>query len=199
MVGRDRDRVTSWDVKMARGGVTWGGVLTGVVVAFGAMFLLSAIVGGILVATGVDASDITKDNTVEIGIGAAVVVILAQLLSYLWGGYTAGRMGRGAGALNGLLVPIVAIIVAIIVGAIAKALGADEANLAIPFSTNRLPVENDFLVDYGAGIGIGALAAMLVGGVVGGMLGQRWHTKLERRTLEDATTTRTTDEETAKD
>ncbi len=36
----------------ARGGIAFGPILTGVVVAFGCMFLLSAIVGGTLAALG---------------------------------------------------------------------------------------------------------------------------------------------------
>lgn len=163
----------------ARGGVSAGAILTGVVVAFGAMFLLSALVGGILFAADVDARDL-GDSTVEAGIGAGAVIVVAQFLSYLWGGYTAGRMGRGAGALNGLLVPLVALVIAVIVGAIATALGA-AANLNLPFTTNRLPLDEDLLVDYGAGIGIGILIAMFAGGLVGGLAGARWHTKLERR------------------
>jgi hypothetical protein len=35
--------------------------------------------------------------------------------------------------------------------------------------------------DVGTLAGIGSLAAMLVGALLGGMLGERWHTKLTRR------------------
>jgi hypothetical protein len=164
----------------ARGGVSIGPILTGVVVAFGAMFLLSAIVGGVLAALGVADENVTRGDAVDAGIGGGVAFVVAMLLAYLWGGYTAGRMARGAGVLNGLLVPIVAIVVALIVGAIAATLGAN-ANLNLPFSTARLPTENQSLVDWGVGLSIAALVAMFVGGIVGGMLGARWHTKLERR------------------
>lgn len=170
----------------ARGGVSGGAVLTGVVVAFGAMFLLSALVGGVLTAMGLTAEDVTTSEAIQAGLGAGIVLVIAQFLAYLWGGYTAGRMGRGAGVANGLLVPFVAILVAILVGAVVASLGA-TANLNLPWATNRLPLENDFVVDWGLAISIAALAAMFIGGALGGGLGARWHTKLERRTLDEDT------------
>ena len=184
----------------ARGGVSGGAVLTGVVVAFGAMFLLSAIVGGVITAMGLTADDVTAGEVIDAGLGAGIVLVAAQFLAYLWGGYTAGRMGRGAGALNGGLVPLVAIAIAVAVGAVVASLGA-TANLNLPWSTSRLPLENDFMVDWGLTISIGALIAMFLGGIVGGSLGARWHTKLERRTLEEAvpTSTRPTTPSTTED
>ena len=172
----------------ARGGISGGAILTGVVVAFGAMFLLSALVGGILTAIGIGADDVGANEAIQAGIGAGIVLVIAQFLAYLWGGYTAGRMARGAGLVNGILVPIVAILVAIVVGAVVASLGA-TANLNLPFSTNRLPLENDFVVDWGLAISLAALGAMLLGGALGGALGARWHTKLERRTLDEAPVT----------
>ena len=169
---------------VARGGVSGGAILTGVVVAFGAMFLLSALVGGVLTAIGVNQTEITSGEAIDAGIGAGMALVVAQFLSYLWGGYAAGRMGRGAGFANGFLVPVVAILVAVLVGAVAAGLGA-TANLNLPFTTNRLPLENDYLVNWGIGIGIASVVAMFLGGIFGGSLGSRWHTKLEREAYED--------------
>lgn len=168
----------------ARGGVSGGAVLTGVVVAFGAMFLLSALVGGILTAIGVSEASVSQGQAVQAGIGAGIALVVAQFLSYMWGGYTAGRMSRGAGIANGLLVPLVAILMAVAVGAVVASLGA-TANLNLPWSTNRLPMENDLVVRWGLGISLAALAAMFIGGALGGSLGARWHSKLERHALDD--------------
>ncbi|MFP5351173.1 MAG: hypothetical protein ACLGIB_01230, partial [Actinomycetota bacterium] len=126
------------------------------------------------------------------GIGAGIALVVAQFLSYLWGGYTAGRMARGAGTANGLLVPLVAILAAILVGGIAAALGA-STNLNLPFTTNQLPTENGTLVDWGVGIGIASLIAMFFGGGLGGAMGSRWHTKLEDRTFDEAAAHREVD------
>ena len=174
---------TARTATVARGGISWWSILTGVLVAFGVMFLLSAIAGAIIVNTGLE-NDIADGNAVEVGIGAGIAFVVTQLVAYLWGGYTAGRMARGSGFANGLLVPIVALAIAALVAGIAYALG-ETASMGLPFAENRLPVNNDALIDFGAGVGIATLAAMLIGGLIGGILGARWHTKLERHALED--------------
>jgi len=159
--------------------VAFGPILTGVVVAFGAMFILSALIGGVLAALGIAETDITRGEAIDAGIGAGIAFVVAQFLSYLWGGYTAGRMARGAGVVNGILVPVLALILGGLTAAAVASLGA-EANVNLPFTQNRLPLENDYLVDWGVGIGIAALIAMFVGAAIGGGMGARWHTKLER-------------------
>jgi hypothetical protein len=166
----------------ARGGVSFPAVLTGVVVSIGTFFLLSALVGGILAVSGIEADELT--GGADAGIGAGIALIVAFFLAYMWGGYTAGRMGRGAGLVNGLLVPFVALVVGAIVGGIVWALGT-TAELNLPFSSNRLPLEDDYVVDWTIGLGAATLIAMFLGGVVGGMLGARWHTKLERRVVSE--------------
>ena len=189
MFGRDQTttgpRVVAYD---ARGGVSPGAILTGVLVAFGATFILSAIVGGVLVALGI--SD-TPSTVVTLGVGTGIALIIAMFLSYLWGGYAAGRMARGAGLANGLLVPLAAIVVALIVGGIVTALGA-TANLNLPSLSHfnpGLPVTSNELkgkaLDASLWMGLGALIAMFLGGAIGGLMGARWHTKLERHTLEE--------------
>jgi hypothetical protein len=183
-VGPGAAAVVTREPVEARGGVSGGAILTGVVVAFGAMLILTALIGAVLTALGVSETAISRGEAIDAGIGAGMALVLAQFLSYLWGGYTAGRMGRGAGIGNGLLVPVVAILVAVLVGAVASAVGA-TANLNLPFTTNRLPLENDYLVNWGIGIGIASIVAMFLGGILGGALGARWHTKLERRVYEE--------------
>lgn len=185
MFSRTRSADATTPVVRARGGISGGAVVTGVVVAFGAMFLMSALVGGVLAATGTAPEDIADSTgTIEAGLGAGIVLIVAQFLAYLWGGYAAGRMARGAGAVNGLLVPLFAIVIAIAVGAVVASLGA-TANLNLPYSTARLPIEENYLVDWGLPVALGALVAMFVGGALGGGLGAAWHTRLESDRIEE--------------
>jgi len=190
MFGNKKDDVRARAVNeermpLARGGVSFVAILTGVVVAFGALTLLLALAGGILAATDTidEVSNVSGEDAVTAGAVTGVVLVIAWLFAYMWGGYTAGRMGRGAGFLNGLLVPIVAFLLLLAVGAVASALGA-EAELNNPLDNVRLPIENSNLVDIGTGIGIAVLVAMFLGSIIGGMLGARWHTKLERRVAE---------------
>lgn len=167
-------------VATARGGISLGGILTGVVVTFGALLLLTALVGGIFTTSDFNPTEL--GSTQEVGVGIGVGLVAAWFLSSMWGGYTAGRMGRGAGIVNGILVPLVVLIIGAIVAAIVGALGS-SANLNLPFTPAQLPTQDSALYDLSAGFGIAILAAMAVGGAVGGGLGSRWHTKLERRVI----------------
>jgi hypothetical protein len=183
MTDRDRDGFDDRRdvvVDRARGGFALGGILTGVAVALGAMMVLTAIVGAI--AAGLDLIEQAAENatTVEVGIGIGVALVVIQFLAYLWGGYTAGRMARGAGALNGVLVPVVALVVATIVAGVVAVVGAN-AELIVPYGETRLPAVDDTLIDLGIGVGVGSLIAMLLGGLLGGMMGSRWHDRLEAR------------------
>lgn len=169
----------------ARGGVSAGAILTGAVVVFGALFLLSAIIGGVLAAADIDAGEVSGDVR-EASIGLGIALIVAIFLAALWGGYTAGRMGRGAGAVNGFLVAVLVILVVAAIWAIANALDA-TANLNLPFSTGRLPFsEDDQAVEFAAWVGIASLIALVVAAILGGGMGSRWHTKLERGARERA-------------
>lgn len=177
-----RDRQIQEHADSARGGVSIGAILTGVLVSFGALLIISALVGGVLVATGLEPDDIAGGEEVEVGIGIGIGVLVGQFLAYLWGGYTAGRMARGAGAANGILVPVVALIIVGIVGAIAAALGA-TAELGPPFGATRLPIEGDYVVEWSLAVAAGIFLAMLLGGLLGGLAGARWHTRLEEEAM----------------
>jgi len=188
MFGRDRnDDFTARDTVVrekpiaARGGVSLTTIVTGALVAIGAFFLLSTIVGAVLSQTGVTAEELAEGNAVDTGIAGGIALLVAWFLSFAWGGYTAGRMGRGSGFLNGLLVPFGVIVLAAIVGAIAWVFNTSEG-WNLPSPTQRLQVDGEFTsVDYGIGLALVTLGVMLLGSIVGGILGARWHTKLERR------------------
>jgi hypothetical protein len=172
------------DVVGARGGVSATAVLTGVVVALGTMGLLTALVAGLIVATGYEVPIAGTPEAIDVGIYGSIALVLAQLLAYFFGGYTAGRMARGAGVANGVLVPVFAIVLALAVGAVATALGA-TATFGIPFETSRLPLEQSTLVNWGIGVGIASLIAMFIGGALGGAAGTAWHTRLEEQAIEE--------------
>lgn len=159
-----------------RGGVSLGSILTGTAVAVGTISLLTILIAGIAVAVGL--TDEIDPTATQLGWGAGIVLILSQFLAYFWGGYTAGRMARGAGMLNGFLVPVMALLIVGLGVALVAAFGG-EPRFAAPFTDLRVPVEDDVILTYGIGIGIGILLMMFLGGILGGHLGARWHDKLE--------------------
>ncbi len=174
----------SSDVDRARGGFSFWSVLSGMFVAFGAFIILSAIIGGIMTALGLSEGSISTSEATNAGIAAAVGLVLAQFLAYLWGGYTAGRMARGSGVLNGIMVPIFALLLVAILGGVLAAIAGGSADAAASEAQSQaqnlpLPLPLSNLGELATGAGIGLLLAMLLGGALGGKMGQRWHRKLE--------------------
>lgn len=185
MFGRNKtvtyDRDVSERPIAARGGVSVGTVLTGAFVAIGAFFLLSSIVGAVLSNSGVTPEELSSGEAVDAGIAGGIALLVGLFLSFLWGGYTAGRFGRGSGFLNGLLVPIGVVVLAAVVGAIAWAFGASD-NWQLLSPTQSLQVDGQYTsVEYGVGLGAITLGVIFISSVIGGLLGAGWHTKLERR------------------
>lgn len=175
----------------ARGGISGGALATGVVVAQGAMLLLMALIGAVLVSAGqiAEGSPTGLEGTVEMGIGVLIAMLLVQFLAYMWGGHTAARMARGAGLAHGLLVPLISLLLALAIGTVAAALQANTA-LSLPFGTGRLPLEGNYEITWGIGAGIVALLAMFLGGALGGARGEHWHTRLERDAASELVATR---------
>lgn len=165
--------------QIVRGGISFGAILTGVVVALGSMMAFAVLVGLAFAVGGYRFGDLTP-TTLEVGMGLAIGLLLSQFLAYMWGGYTAGRMGRGAGLGNGILVPAVALIAGTIVVGISTLLRG-QPQFDIRFITgSSFEIGAGTTMNAGLILGFASILAMFVGGVVGGILGNRWHTKLER-------------------
>lgn len=164
-------------IDRARGGVSLWSILSGTLVAFGAFVVIAAIVGSILAGTGITERGINPEDVRAAGIGSAIGLIIAQFLAYLWGGYTAGRMARGSGALNGVLVALTGIVLVIILGSVVAAVGPEAGVQAPDPQTFPLPLNE--MQDIATGAGIGLLVAMFLGAALGGRMGARWHTRLE--------------------
>lgn len=153
-------------------------VVTGVVVALGTLLLLSGLIGGLLVA--VDALPLEGNEVAEIGALGSIGLLVVLFAAYLWGGYTAGRMARTSGTRLGLLVAAVALGVSALAAVAADSVDL-EANLTVPFTSDRLPIEEDVAVDWDSGLGLLGLIAMVAGGAVGGAAGAAWHSRIDSR------------------
>jgi hypothetical protein len=105
------------------------------------------------------------------------------LVSYLFGGYVAGRMARRAGALNGLAVAILGLVIAAGVAALVR-WSTDTESIVTSLRSLGVPTTAD---EYGQAFtvaGIASLAAVLIGAVLGGSWGERWHGKLLARAVD---------------
>lgn len=118
------------------------------------------------------------------GLIGAVVVGVVVLVAYIAGGYVAGRMARFNGARQGVGVWLWAVIVAIVLAVLSLIAGSRFNVLA---NVNGLPIPVS-ATDLSVGGVIAALvlaALALVGAVLGGVLGMRYHRRVDRADLTD--------------
>jgi hypothetical protein len=173
---RDRAALTR---EAGIGKLSFISVLAGVLVAYGAFAVLAALAGAAAAAIGLN-TDLSANNWAELGVGSAIVAAVVLLLAYLFGGYVAGRMARRAGLLHGLAVFVLALVIVALIAAIAAS-QTDTSAIRDNLRSLGIPTTGAEWGDVSTLAGIGSLGAMLIGALVGGMLGERWHTKLTRR------------------
>jgi hypothetical protein len=174
--GRDRAALTR---EAGIGKLSFISVLAGVLVAYGAFAVLAALAAAAAAAIGLN-TDLSTNNWAQLEVGSAIVAAVVLLLAYLFGGYVAGRMARRAGLIHGLAVFLLALVIVALIAAIA-ATQTDTSAIRGNLRSLGIPTTGAEWSDVGTLAGIGSLAAMLVGALLGGMLGERWHTKLTRR------------------
>lgn len=158
------------------GKVSLGGSLTGLMVALSSTFVFAVLAGAVLQGQGHDLNRVVQGNTAWASAGAGTAFVVAVFLSFMWGGYTAGRMGGGAGAKNGLLVPVIALLV---VGALAafRIVVQGTNTFDFPFGVGTLPLDANF-TPLGYAVVAGVLVCLVAGAVWGGIIGARWHLRL---------------------
>lgn len=150
-------------------------ILTGLVAAADAVLGLG-VVPDPWESEGIGPFDALTVGWIVVGALLAIVFV-----SFYCGGYVAGRMARFSGIAQGLVVWLWAIVIAIvagIVGALADGTHGilDAAAGAIP----RLPVSEDLLAAAWI-IGAAAVAVASLGGaVLGGVIGVRYHRRVDR-------------------
>ena len=178
VVGREKD---------AFGGMKFGSCFFGWLTASGAVVLLVALVTGVGAALGlsrnVDVTNPTTAQTESIGFVGGIILLAIIFVSYCAGGYVAGRMARFNGLKQGLGVWLWAVIMAIL-GAIAGWLADARFDvLAQLNSFPRIPVNEGTLTTAGIIAAIGVVAASLVGALLSGVAGMRYHRWVDKAGL----------------
>jgi hypothetical protein len=163
------------------GGFSLTSVLAGVLVAYGAFAILAGLAAAALDAFG-DDTDITT-NWETLGTTGGLVVAGLLFLAYLFGGYVAGRMARRNGLLHGAGVLVLGIIVVTAVAALARS-SADPDAIASNLRSLGIPTTADEWGEAGTVAGIASLIAVVVGSLLGGALGERWHARLFARAVD---------------
>ncbi|WP_152916183.1 TIGR04086 family membrane protein [Arthrobacter sp. RIT-PI-e] len=166
------------------GGMKFGSAFFGWLTATGLFVILTALAGSVAALFGYGSDLTTADLTTgsaelqATGITAAVVLGVILLASYYAGGYVAGRMARFSGLLQGVAVWLWALIVAVVLTIIGLIAG-NRIDVPAQFGSIGVPALGDLT---GPGlIGLLVVAAIaLVGAVLGGLTGMRYHRRIDR-------------------
>lgn len=163
------------------GGFSVTSVLAGVLVAYGAFAILAGLAAAALDALG-DKTDLTTDWE-RLGTTGGLVVAGLLFLAYLFGGYVAGRMARRNGIAHGAGVLLLGIVVVAAVAALARS-SADPDAIASNLRSLGIPTTADEWGQAGTVAGVASLIAVVVGSLLGGALGERWHARLFARAVD---------------
>ena len=166
------------------GGMKFGSAFFGWLTATGLFVILTALIGAGAALFGYGSNLTTADLSTgsgelqAAGITAAVVVGVILLVSYYAGGYVAGRMARFSGPKQGVAVWLWALIVAVVLTIIGLIAG-NRLDVSEQFGNLGVPALGDLT---GPGlIGLLIVAAIaLVGAVLGGLAGMRYHRRIDR-------------------
>ena len=157
--------------------------LAGTLVAFGAVALVAVAAGAAGSALGLDLDGVSTSEWRQAGIAGAVIGAIVVFGAFFFGGYTAGRMGRRAGARHGVLVFLLSALLIGLVALLAWAMSG-QLNVARDLRDSGVPTDQDTWGDIGIGAAIAAGAAMLLGSIAGGIRGDRWHGRLATAVIE---------------
>jgi hypothetical protein len=179
--GVARDAV---DAQHARfGGIKWGAAFFGWLSANGLAVILVALLaaGGVAIGLtqGLDTADEAAEEAATIGLGGGIALVVVLFLAYLAGGYVAGRMSRFDGVRQGLAVWLIGLLVVAAL-AVAGLVFGNEYNVLERLDLPRIPIDEGTGTTGGL-IALGAvLVATLLGAILGGRLGTRYHRKVDR-------------------
>ena len=150
---------------VTRRGFDLAATLGGLLAALGALVLLSGLLGAIL-GTSLESG---TDET-QLSVGAAVGTLLVLFLAMLAGGWVAGRIARFRGGRHGLMTALWMVLLVAVVAAVGAVIGSrldifDRLGLSQMLSGDLtgLAVVSSLL----------AIGALLLGGWLGGRLGER--------------------------
>jgi hypothetical protein len=179
--GAARDAVAAQRARF--GGIKWGAAFFGWLTANGLAVVLLALLSATGVAlgltNGVDTADEAVQQADTLGLAGGIALLVVLFLAYLAGGYVAGRMARFDGVRQGLAVWIIGLLAALLLALAGVILGA-QYNVLGQLNLPRIPVDEGTATTAGIITLVAILVVTLVGAVLGGKLGDRYHRKIDR-------------------
>jgi hypothetical protein len=187
-LGLDRHSVVERQ-KEQFGGVKVGSAFFGWLTATGTAVLLTALLTAagtaVSLATGTSAGEAVQQagGAATIGFAGAIAVLVILLVAYFCGGYVAGRMARFNGVKQGVAVWLWAVVIAVVV-AVLTAVAGDQYNVLSQLNSfPRVPVGEGHLTTGAVIAVVAAAVASLLGAVLGGLAGMRYHRRVDRAGL----------------
>jgi hypothetical protein len=151
--------------------------LLGMFTALGVLVFLGALIASGNAGIDYQLNQIDIDgNLQEVEVVGSIVAILAVLVSFIAGGWAAGRMARYDGAINGVGAALWFVLAVAAFGALGIWFGQEYNAFALAELPNWFGQigADDLTLKSIAGALAGIVAAILGGGI-GGMLGEQYH------------------------
>jgi hypothetical protein len=169
------------------GGMRFWSAFFGWLAATGTAVILTALVAAAGAAVGVatngspsKAANVAGADANTVGVIGIIALIVVLFVSYFCGGYVAGRMARFDGLKQGFAVWLWAVIVAVIVAIVTAIAGAQYNILGNLNSFPRIPLDEGNLTVAGIITVIAVAIVSLIGALLGGLAGMRYHRKVDR-------------------
>ena len=170
------------------GGMKFGADFFGWLTASGTAVLLTALLAAAGTAVGLgnnlQVPDPTSQSAQTIGLVGAIVLLVITLIAYFAGGYVAGRMARFNGVRQGVGVWLWAVIAAVVVAILSLVAGAKFNILETLNGFPRIPVNEGTLTTVGLATAVAVAVVALIGAVLGGLSGMRYHRKIDAVALD---------------
>ena len=189
LIARNRDAVLVAE-KEEYGGIKVGSAFFGWLTATGTAVLLTALLAAagtaVGVATGTDVNAVTDQASSDlktVGLVGGIALLVILFIAYYCGGYVAGRMARFDGAKQGLAVWLWALLIAGVVAAVGAIAGSKYNILANLNAFPRLPIGEGDLSTAGIIAAVAVVLASLVGAILGGLAGMRFHRNVDKAGL----------------
>ncbi|MFP5282762.1 MAG: hypothetical protein ACLGIF_04855 [Actinomycetes bacterium] len=165
------------------GGMKIGATFFGWLAAAGAGVLLTALLASVGAGVGLSTSlnpDQVTGNAGTIGLISAIVLLVVIFIAYFCGGYVAGRMARFNGVKQGIGVWLWAIIAAVVVAVLAAITGNQLDASRYLDGAPQIPVSREALTTGGIIAALAVLLVALIGAILGGLAGMRFHRRVDR-------------------
>lgn len=173
--------LASWRELQRLRGLNLGGAVFGWLVAVGLGALLTALLAAAGLAIGLQQGTVANvsGSAATLTFAGAVVLTAVLLLSYYAGGYVAGRLSRFDGAVQGVAVWGLGVLVTAGL-AIAGAIAGSNYNVLAQLRLPSIPVQGQSFVSGGVIALVLIAVATLVASVLGGIVGCRYHSRVDR-------------------